>query len=320
MDGVGRNKRSAVPATLLQPPIYAGTALRLFRPTCSSQTYATSRRRPDRQFRRQPALRWHVRAAGGVRHRRSSWRKTVRAAAAPCRVPRRTPVDLFARRGRLRTPGRGDRSRRRPAGVPSRRGAGGRRNDDRRRRGRCMLRTVGARLPQLPLPGLIQRAILAGQRADFALTPLPRALCVGLLTAFLPCGWLYLFASYAAGTGSPFWGAAFMAAFWLGSVPALVLAGAGARPWRGWRVGGCRWSRRWSSSRWAWPRSFSGCKRPCKPSSRGTLQTARNRSNKLRNLASRFRHAAARSGPESVLRGFTEIATHAALAVPARAV
>jgi sulfite exporter TauE/SafE len=93
----------------------------------------------------------------------------------------------------------------------------------------AVLRAIGTRLPQLPLPRLIQGGILAGQRAAFALTPLPRALSIGLLTAFLPCGWLYLFASYAAGTGSPLWGAAFMAAFWLGSVPALLLAGVGAQ-------------------------------------------------------------------------------------------
>jgi uncharacterized protein len=91
------------------------------------------------------------------------------------------------------------------------------------------LRAVGVRLPELPLPRLIQRLVLAGQRAAMALAPLPRALCTGLLTAFLPCGWLYMFASYAAGTGSPLWGALFMAAFWLGSVPALLLAGIGAQ-------------------------------------------------------------------------------------------
>ena len=91
----------------------------------------------------------------------------------------------------------------------------------------ALLRASGVRLPQLPLSGLVMRLILTGQRAAFALTPLPRALCVGLLTAFLPCGWLYVFASYAAGTGSPLLGGLFMIAFWLGSVPALLLAGAG---------------------------------------------------------------------------------------------
>ena len=93
----------------------------------------------------------------------------------------------------------------------------------------AVLRAVGVRLPQLPLPGLIQRLVLTGQRAAFALRPLPRALCIGLLTAFLPCGWLYLFASEGAGNGSPLRGALFMIAFWLGSVPALVLVGVGVQ-------------------------------------------------------------------------------------------
>ena len=93
----------------------------------------------------------------------------------------------------------------------------------------AVLRAVGVRLPEAPLPRLIQRFDLAGQRAAFALTPLPRALSIGLLTAFLPCGWLYLFALKAAGTGSPFEGALFMIAFWLGSVPALVLVGVGVQ-------------------------------------------------------------------------------------------
>jgi uncharacterized protein len=99
----------------------------------------------------------------------------------------------------------------------------------------AVLRAVGVRLPPTmstwcpPLPGLIHRIVFAGQRAAFALTPLPRALCTGLLTAFLPCGWLYLFALKAAETGNPVRGALFMIAFWLGSVPALVLLGAGVQ-------------------------------------------------------------------------------------------
>jgi sulfite exporter TauE/SafE len=56
----------------------------------------------------------------------------------------------------------------------------------------------------------------------FAL-PLPaRALATGLLTTLLPCGWLYLFALVAGGTASPLMGAIVMAAFWLGTVPALT--------------------------------------------------------------------------------------------------
>ena len=56
--------------------------------------------------------------------------------------------------------------------------------------------------------------------------PLIRALAVGLLTALLPCGWLYVFVATAAGTGSASSGALVMAAFWAGTVP--VLAGVGA--------------------------------------------------------------------------------------------
>jgi uncharacterized protein len=56
--------------------------------------------------------------------------------------------------------------------------------------------------------------------------PVLRALAVGLLTALLPCGWLYVFVATAAGTGSAAAGAVVMAAFWAGTVP--VLAGVGA--------------------------------------------------------------------------------------------
>lgn len=60
--------------------------------------------------------------------------------------------------------------------------------------------------------------------------PLPaRGLVTGLLTALLPCGWLYLFALLAASTGSAWTGAVVMLAFWLGSVPALVAVVAGTR-------------------------------------------------------------------------------------------
>ena len=60
--------------------------------------------------------------------------------------------------------------------------------------------------------------------------PIPgRAFVTGLLTTLLPCGWLYLFALIAAGTGSPLRGMIVMSAFWLGSVPVLVALVAGLR-------------------------------------------------------------------------------------------
>lgn len=55
--------------------------------------------------------------------------------------------------------------------------------------------------------------------------PLLRAAIAGLLTGLLPCGWLWAFVVAAAGTGSALSGALLMAAFWLGSSPALALCG-----------------------------------------------------------------------------------------------
>ncbi len=52
-----------------------------------------------------------------------------------------------------------------------------------------------------------------------------RALLLGLGTTLLPCGWLYSFVAVAAGSGSAVHGAALMAAFWLGTLPALLGVG-----------------------------------------------------------------------------------------------
>jgi len=49
-----------------------------------------------------------------------------------------------------------------------------------------------------------------------------RAWLIGVLTGFLPCGWLWAFVVAAAGTASPWTGAAVMTAFWLGTVPAMT--------------------------------------------------------------------------------------------------
>ncbi len=56
-----------------------------------------------------------------------------------------------------------------------------------------------------------------------------RAAMLGLLTGALPCGWLYAFVVSAGGTGSAWRGAAFMALFWAGTVPALVAIATGMR-------------------------------------------------------------------------------------------
>lgn len=49
-----------------------------------------------------------------------------------------------------------------------------------------------------------------------------RAWLIGVLTGLLPCGWLWAFVVSAAGTASPWAGAAVMAVFWLGTVPAMT--------------------------------------------------------------------------------------------------
>jgi sulfite exporter TauE/SafE len=67
--------------------------------------------------------------------------------------------------------------------------------------------------------------------------PVVRAALLGLSSALLPCGWLYAFAVLAAGTGSPVHGALLLAAFWSGTLPALLGLGLGVQ----------RLSQRWQS-------------------------------------------------------------------------
>jgi sulfite exporter TauE/SafE len=65
--------------------------------------------------------------------------------------------------------------------------------------------------------------------------PLLRASLLGLSSALLPCGWLYAFVVLAAGTGSAARGALLLAAFWSGTLPALLGLGLGVQ----------RWTQRW---------------------------------------------------------------------------
>jgi sulfite exporter TauE/SafE len=67
--------------------------------------------------------------------------------------------------------------------------------------------------------------------------PLAPAALLGLSSALLPCGWLYAFAVLAAGTGSAGRGALLLAAFWSGTLPALLGLGFGVqRLTRRWRA------------------------------------------------------------------------------------
>lgn len=91
--------------------------------------------------------------------------------------------------------------------------------------GAALLTAAGARLPRVAAPPLLRARFTAAVRAVHAQPPVLRALVVGLVTALLPCGWLWVYVATAAGTGGAGSGALVMAAFWLGTVP--VLAGVG---------------------------------------------------------------------------------------------
>jgi sulfite exporter TauE/SafE len=88
---------------------------------------------------------------------------------------------------------------------------------------------LGARRPRGASPGAGHARIVSALRRVAGQPPVVRALVVGLLTTLLPCGWLWAFVATAAATGSPAGGAATMAVFWVGTVPALVGVGVLAR-------------------------------------------------------------------------------------------
>lgn len=86
------------------------------------------------------------------------------------------------------------------------------------------------------LPDRWDALLRAAHRRATRLAPVQRALGIGLLTVFLPCGWLYAFVVVAAGAASPWLGAAVMGSFWLGTLPALTAVMLGVRSLAGrWR-------------------------------------------------------------------------------------
>ncbi len=91
------------------------------------------------------------------------------------------------------------------------------------------LTAMGKRTMRMPVPKVMQKLLAAGHRAAMTMSPVRRALAIGLLTTLLPCGWLYAFAAVAAGTASPVLGALTMAVFWVGTLPVLVSLGAGVQ-------------------------------------------------------------------------------------------
>lgn len=82
---------------------------------------------------------------------------------------------------------------------------------------------------RLPAPRWLDRLLSKVLPRLYAKPPVVRALVLGMSSTLLPCGWLYGFAVTAAGSGSALTGAALMAAFWLGTVPAMLGVGFGVQ-------------------------------------------------------------------------------------------
>lgn len=90
-----------------------------------------------------------------------------------------------------------------------------------------LLRQLGVRLQHLPVPQSWVKSIYTGFRWANRWPVLLRSWWIGLLTTWIPCGWLYAFVIVAAGTSDALTGGIVMLAFWLGTVPVLSLIGLG---------------------------------------------------------------------------------------------
>jgi hypothetical protein len=93
--------------------------------------------------------------------------------------------------------------------------------------GALLLQASGVRWAKMPAPQWLNRLLSKVLPRLIEKPPVVRGLVLGMASTLLPCGWLYGFAVTAAGTGSAALGAAVMAAFWLGTVPAMLGVGLG---------------------------------------------------------------------------------------------
>lgn len=91
------------------------------------------------------------------------------------------------------------------------------------------LQSLGWRISVPSPPRALARWIARGHAVAVRWPAPLRAVTVGLLTGFLPCGWLYAFVVAAAGTGSPARGALILFAFWAGTLPVLAALGVGVQ-------------------------------------------------------------------------------------------
>ncbi len=93
----------------------------------------------------------------------------------------------------------------------------------------ALLRLAGIRVPTFSLPGPLNGMFRRGHEYAASVDPRLRPVLMGLLSAFLPCGWLYAFVLTAAGSGSAVRGAVCMAVFWAGTLPIMVAVAVGVR-------------------------------------------------------------------------------------------
>jgi sulfite exporter TauE/SafE len=87
-----------------------------------------------------------------------------------------------------------------------------------------LLSVRGISVGRFGVPSALQRLLRSGIRLSPS-HPTARAAALGLLSALLPCGWLYVYVAVAAGTASLAGGAVVMIVFWSGTLPAMASAG-----------------------------------------------------------------------------------------------
>jgi sulfite exporter TauE/SafE len=92
-----------------------------------------------------------------------------------------------------------------------------------------LLALMGVRVPALSVPPGLASFVARAVRAVRAMPDGLRGFALGLFSAALPCGWLYAFVATSAAAGSATGGAIVMAAFWAGTLPAMVAVGLGAQ-------------------------------------------------------------------------------------------
>jgi len=89
-------------------------------------------------------------------------------------------------------------------------------------------------------PSIAGASCPSGLLRSYAARPgVAPAFSVGLLAGLLPCGWLWGYVLLAGATSDPANGALVMAAFWVGTVPALLAVG-GLTSWLRARIRACR--------------------------------------------------------------------------------